>query len=138
MAKAITQGNLVMIAELMVQSRRSQIKAVGIGEQSAIAFKLAVNVLVSRNLSSRQARDRAYGESVCQNLSTHICGQSRLAGQAWDSMRYTGCQGADDRALVIEYVGFRSKDAGVGQERHSVLRIAQETFKRAIEKRFVL
>ena len=45
MAKAIAQGNLVAITELMVKARGSQIETVVVREQSTVGFKLVIKKL---------------------------------------------------------------------------------------------
>src|SRR6478672_527548 len=131
MAKAIAQGNLVAITELMVQASGCQVQTIVVREQAAVGFKLVDNVRLER------IGGRIDGEDIVENPSTNRCGQRGLASQARDRGRSQASQSGKDRALVIKYVGFRPEDTGIGQQRHRVLRIAQKTFKRTIEERLV-
>src|SRR5438270_6541662 len=118
-----------MITELVVKARGSQIEAVSVWEQAAVALKLVDKV------STARVGSRIYSQNIGKNSGTGSCGQRRLASQTWDRSCSQPSKSTDDCCLVISCGrALRPEDTGIRQERHCILRITQKTFKRAIEE----
>src|SRR5882672_11286206 len=142
MAKAVAQSYLVLLTELVVKSSGGQIEAVIVGKEPAIAFKLAVNVLVPGNLSSGQTRNRTHCKSARHESGTDRRRQvGRWARKAGDRrVTWQRRQSVDDGKLIVaaKLATVGPEDVRIRQQGNGVLRVTQETFKGTIEECLVL
>src|SRR5438309_11139035 len=114
-----------MVTKLVIKPRGCQIEAVGVWKQSPVAFKLAINIFVSCNLSSGQARDRAHRECCRENASTSGSGQCRFATQAGDRSCSQTSKSTYDRGLIVadKLSSIWTENGGICQQRQCILRI---------------
>src|SRR5690349_4936888 len=131
MAEAVAQGNLIVITELVVKTRRRQVQAAGVREQAAVSFKLIHQE--SLQWAARIVDRKDVGKNPCAGGR----GESRLAGEARHRRCTKTSQTSDDRLLIVRCRRLRPEDAGVVQERNCVLSVAHQTFKSAVKEGFV-
>src|ERR1700731_192670 len=111
MPKAVTQGDLVAVTKLMIHTGRGEIQPVCIGEESAIAFKLAVNKLISCNLTRGQTRYGAYCKTARQGSNANICGKDR---ERSTQTRNVGCAQRRQLGKNGFLLSRRPENAGIG------------------------
>src|SRR5437660_2140765 len=142
MAKAVAQGDLVVITELMVQSSRGQVEAVVVGKQSAIAFKLTIDEVVPCHLSRVETRNGTYCECAGHKPGTGCRRQvgSRVGKAGHNRVAWQIRQSVDDCKLIVSaklaVVG--PEDICIRQQGNRVLRVPEKTFERAVQEGLVL
>ena len=134
MAKAVTQGHLVMLVELMIELGGRQIEPVSVREKPAVIFKL-----VDQEFTERAGRGHvADGQNIGENAGTGGGRKRRLSGETGHRSTAQTGQSGDDCALIVARGGIGPEEIGIGDQWDGVLRVAHEAFKSAIQETLVL
>src|SRR5205085_8877555 len=90
-----TQESLVVIAELMIEPRRSQVFALIEREQAAVGFELIDHEIVQRGVNGLQPGGWAYGQGILQNGGADV---GRSCSRGAIETRNRGCSPGRQRA----------------------------------------
>ena len=117
-AEAIAQGDLIAIAELMVEASGGKVQASGVGEQAAVTFQLIYQEGVPGNLTRTRTSRLADGENIAVNSCTNGSWNRRRGGKTRD-ITGMGIERIDDGLLACA----GSQRSRVAEQGHSVLRV---------------
>src|SRR5215472_17255602 len=131
MREAVAQIHLIAVAEGVINATRGVIGACLVVKQAAVSLEL---IHQKRTQWAAGWIDR---QDIVQDSRAYVGGKGRLARQSKDRTSTETGETADDGYLIVVRRILRSKDIGVGQQRHGILRVLDQSFKRHVAEGLV-
>src|SRR5438552_10253553 len=149
MGIGVSDENLILLVEMMIQPPRSLISAGVVGNHAAVVLKLVyeegakrICSRIERQCSTEDrctSRRRKIRCRIWSRQAKFLCysgadGPAQTRHQSGVSL---SCQPGKDSNLVILRVALRAEDGRVRQQRHGILRVLAQPFERRKQKCFV-